>query len=314
MKSAFVLTLFVLSAHLAYADQGSFSNSGGSTEISSSVIITSNVATPAGTLTIDCPITSTGLCSGGTFSSVSSDGLTIVSASFTSGTYKETCWGGGRGRPVVCAYSFVGYLKGTLTLNGTAQAIVGLTNQGFGTSGAAATGTTVYSSAYTPFYFSNTGQILRSDDLNGTNLISITPPATDVGFYGAYGIGLDSAGRIYIADTYHARIVRTDDMNGTNWTSFGAYGSDVGQFSNPMGVSVDSAGEIYVMDTGNSRLVRMDDMNGTNWTIIGSVGSGVGQFTQYSAPVAFDLTGRLYIADAGRIVRMDDVNGTNWTT
>jgi len=60
----------------------------------------------------------------------------------------------------------------------------------------------------------------------------------------------------------------------------------------------------------------MDDMNGTNWTTMTGVGSGVGQFAQYSAPVAFDSSGRIYVADGGnqRIVRMDDLNGTNWTT
>jgi hypothetical protein len=47
-----------------------------------------------------------------------------------------------------------------------------------------------------------------------------------------------------------------------------------------------------------------------------AIGSGVGQFAQYGAPVAFDASGRIYVADAGnrRIVRMDDMNGTNWTT
>src|SRR5256885_8888290 len=34
------------------------------------------------------------------------------------------------------------------------------------------------------------------------------------------------------------------------------------------------------------------------------------------APVAFDASGRIYVADSGngRLVRMDDMNGTNWTT
>jgi len=85
-------------------------------------------------------------------------------------------------------------------------------------------GTTAYNSAYTPFYFSNSGQILRSDDLNGTNLISYGTQGSDVGqFYGANSIALDSAGRVYIADTYNSRVVRIDDMNGTNWTSFGTW-------------------------------------------------------------------------------------------
>src|SRR3979409_668646 len=103
------------------------------------------------------------------------------------------------------------------------------------------------------------GMILRSDDLNGSNLISYGTQGSDVGqFYGAYGIAVDSAGRIYVADTYNARIVRIDDMNGTNWSSFGTYGSDIGQFNNPSGISIDPAGRIYVMDTGNNQLVRMD--------------------------------------------------------
>jgi len=89
-------------------------------------------------------------------------------------------------------------------------------------------------------------------------------------------------------------------MNGTNWTSFGTWGSGTGQFTDLSGISIDSAGRIYVMDTGNSRLVRMDDMNGTNWTVMNGIGSGVGQFAQFVAPVAFDATGRIYVADGGK--------------
>jgi len=268
-------------------------------------------------LTLNCPSVAAGSCAGGSFSYQSNDGTTSISASFTSGRFAESCAGGGRGGHVTCAYSFTGYISGTLTVNAAAQAITGVTHQGFGTGGAAARGTTAYNSAYTPFYFSNSGQILRSDDLNGTNLISYGTQGSDVGqFYGANSIALDSAGRVYIADTYNSRVVRIDDMNGTNWTSFGTWGSDVGQFMNLSGISVDSAGRIYVMDTGNNRLVRIDDINGTNWTTISGIGSGVGQFAQYVAPVAFDASGRIYVADAGngRLVRMDDMNGTNWTT
>ena len=317
LSLVFLAIVILFLTPLAHADQGSFSNSGGSTLVSSGVIINSSVATPIGTLTINCPTTAPGRCAGGSFNYVSNDGTMTLSASFTSGTFMESCSGGGRFSRYTCAYSFTGYISGTWSVNGAAQAINGVAYQAFGTGGAAAGGTTAYNSAYTPFYFSNTGQILRSDDLQGTNLISYGTQGSDIGqFYGAYGVALDSAGRIYIADTYNARIVRIDDMNGTNWTTFGTYGSDVGQFNNPMGISIDSAGRIYVMDTGNSRLVRMDDMSGTNWTTMSGVGSGVGQFAQYSAPIAFDTVGRIYVADAGnqRIVRMDDMNGTNWTT
>jgi sugar lactone lactonase YvrE len=317
MNKTLVLALLTFLTPMAYADQGGFYNSGGSTQISSGVIIHSTVATPPGTLTINCPTTAPARCAGGSFNYVSNDGTMTLSASFTSATFTESCSGGGRGSRYSCAYSFTGHISGTLTVNGVAQAINGVTNQVFGTGGAAARGTSAYNSAYTPFYFSNSGQILRSDDLDGTNLISYGTQGSDVGqFYGAYGIALDSAGRIYVADTYNSRVVRIDDMNGTNWTSFGTSGSAVGQFMNPSGISIDSAGRIYVMDTGNNQLVRMDDMNGTNWTAMNGIGSGVGQFAQYVAPVAFDASGRIYVADAGnkQIVRMDDMNGTNWTT
>src|SRR6266481_1630403 len=322
MNKTFVLALLAFSTPLAYADQGGFSNSGGSTAVSSSVIVNSNVATPAGTLTIHCPTTTAGHCAGGSFNYISNDGTTTLSASFTSATYKESCSGGGRGGRVTCGYSFAGYISGTLTVNCAAQAIIGVTNQGFGTGGAAAKGTTAYNSAYTPFYFSNSGQILRSDDLNGTNLITYGTQGSDVGqFYGAYGIALDSAGRIYIADTYNSRVVRIDDMNGTNWTTMSGIGSGVGQFSQYVApVAFDASGRIYVADGGNKRLVRMDDMNGTNWVTLtqSPVINSYIYSLQSPIGVAVDAAGKIYIADAEyyqpAVIRVDDMMGANWTS
>jgi sugar lactone lactonase YvrE len=303
MKKTFSFACFAIFIPFAfaYADQAGFTNSGGSLSGGSSV------ANPPGTLTI----------AGGTLTFLSNDGMTAIDASFSNSSTVESCAGGGRGGHVTCAFTFRGTFSGTLAVNGATQAINGSTAQVYRTDGVVVRGTTGYNSAYTPFYFSNSGQILRSDDLNGSNLISYGTQGSDVGqFYGAYGIALDAAGRIYVADTYNARVVRIDDMNGTNWTSFGIYGSDIGQFNSPSGISIDTAGRIYVMDTGNSRLVRMDDMNGANWITFSGIGSGVGQFAQYVAPAAFDASGRIYVADTGntRIVRMDDMDGTNWAT
>src|SRR5712664_2207277 len=321
MNKTLVLALLTFLTPMAYADQGGFYNSGGSTQISSGVILHSTVATPPGTLTVNCPTTAPARCAGGSFNYVSNDGTMTLSASFTSATFAESCSGGGRGSVYSCAYSFTGHISGTLTVNGVAQAINGVTNQVFGTGGAAARGTSAYNSAYTPFYFSNSGQILRSDDLDGTNLISYGTQGSDVGqFYGAYGIALDSAGRIYVADTYNSRVVRIDDMNGTNWTTFGTSGSAVGQFMNPSGISVDSAGRIYVMDTGNNQLVRMDDMNGTNWTTLtqSPVINSYIYSLQSPIGVAVDAAGKIYIADAEyyrpAVVRVDDMTGANWTS
>lgn len=317
MNKPLVLALLVFLIPTANADQGSFNNAGGSTSVSPGVGITSSVADPAGPLNLSCS-PGTGSCSGGSFSFVSADGTISITGSFTSGTNTESCSGGGRGGHITCSYSFVGYISGTLTANGQTQAITGVTSQVFGTGGAGASGTTAYNSAYAPFYYSDSGQILRSDDLLGTNQIAFGTMGSDAGqFYGAYGIALDSAGRIYVADTYNCRVVRIDDMNGTNWTTYGdasSCGSGQGQFYDPSGIAVDAAGRIYVMDTGNSRLVRIDDMNGNNWISYGTAGSDVDQFASFTS-VAIDASGRIYVADTGnlRIVRFDDMSGTNWT-
>src|SRR5258708_19945454 len=158
-KTLVVLALLIFLTPMAYADQGGFYNSGGSTQISSGVIINSTVATPPGTLTINCPTTAPGHCAGGSFNYASNDGTTTLSASFTSATFAESCSGGGRGSRYSCAYSFTGHISGTLTVNGVAQAINGVTNQVFGTGGAAPRGTSAHNSAYTPFYFSNNPQL-----------------------------------------------------------------------------------------------------------------------------------------------------------
>ena len=301
MKKYFVSACIAALSWSAYADQGGLiSAAGGSLGAIS-------IANPPGTLSIAPP----------NLTFTSTDGSTLINAVFSASNTKESCSGGGKGGHVTCSYTFTGTFSGTLTANGSVQAINGTTTQYYGTSGALISGVTGYNSAYTPFYFTDgNARILRSDDLSGTNAIAYGTQGTGVGqFYGPSGIALDSAGRIYIADMYNDRIVRIDDLNGSNWTAYGTYGSGIGQFTLPQSISVDPTGHIWVLDSANG-LVRMDDMNGTNWTVVGTAGSGVGQFGAVAAGPAFDSLGRIYVADAGNrwIVRFDDMNFTNWTT
>jgi len=88
-----VAILAVILSSVAYADEGSFTNSGGSTSASASggvSIVNSTVASPAGAVSLVCPETSATLCSGGNFS-FSGSGTTIT-AKFTSGKFVESCY------------------------------------------------------------------------------------------------------------------------------------------------------------------------------------------------------------------------------
>src|SRR5271157_3938141 len=113
MIKTLVLACFVILIPVAYADQGGFTNSDGS------VSAGTTVANPPGTLTI----------SGGALTFLSNDGSTAIQATFSDSSTVESCAGGGRGGHVTCAFTFTGTFSGTLTVNGSTQAINGSTYQ-----------------------------------------------------------------------------------------------------------------------------------------------------------------------------------------
>jgi Cep192 domain 4/NHL repeat/Abnormal spindle-like microcephaly-assoc'd, ASPM-SPD-2-Hydin len=331
---AIAVALFVISAAAgAFASQLVVNSSGGTATLGSDFTLTgASVSSPAGTMSLDCPITSvasgtyaiTYYCSGGSFTYQSSDGTTSVAAPFGSASLVLTASGGGRGGNIHYYYSFSGKFSGTETLNGVVGAIKGETNAYVGPltsklgSATACCAYTGVNSAYTPVYITNYSfsQLVKADDLWGTNQQTLGGTGTGVKqFYGPHGLTVDSAGRIYVADTYNCRIDRMDDITGANWTTLGTCGSGANQFSTGglADLAVDSSGRIFVADPGNGRIDRFDDMTGTNWTTFGTPGSGTNQLSGAQG-VAIDSSGRIYIADAGnkRIVRIDDMSGTNW--
>ena len=151
-------------------------------------------------------------------------------------------------------------------------------------------------------------------------------------FNGPYGVAVDSAGNVYVADTYNDTIRKVTPV-GTNWvvtTLAGLAGSSgsadgtnsAARFNYPAGVAVDSAGNLYVADYNNDTIRKVTPV-GTNWVVTtlaglaGNSGSadGTNSAARFNYPegVAVDSAGNVYVADVyNDTIRKVTPVGTNW--
>lgn len=135
---------------------------------------------------------------------------------------------------------------------------------------------------------------------------------TAAGFQSPNGLGVDSAGNVYVGDVGNMAIRKM--TSGGVVTSYAGVRNSAGsadgtgsaaRFSSPVGAVTDSIGNIYVADAGNSTIRRITQAGVvTTWAgTAGMIGStdATGSAARFSAPrsLAIDSSDNLYVADYG---------------
>lgn len=189
-------------------------------------------------------------------------------------------------------------------------------------------------------------------DLNNYTVCKITPAgalSTIAGLAGAYGsadgtngnarfkdpegLVADSAGNIYVADTYNYSIRKITPV-GTDYvvttiagsaTNFGERDgtNNAAAFQIPNCITVDTAGNLYVGDYNYNSTIRKVQAQGTNWVVTtiaglaGSTGSTDGtnsdaRFASLNGIIP-DGNGGIFVSDSS-LIRSIKPSGTNWIT
>ncbi len=111
-----------------------------------------------------------------------------------------------------------------------------------------------------------------------------------------YGIGTDSAGNVYVADTSNHRVQKFT-ADGAFILSWGGEGMAPGELSLPSDIDIGPADSVYVSDAGNHRIQRFSP-DGSFITEWGGVYPSDGFFTVHGPiGIAVDSDGSVYATD-----------------
>ena len=153
---------------------------------------------------------------------------------------------------------------------------------------------------------------IAGDTVGGYNGDSIQSTAAEI--YYPYGVAVDSAGNVYIADWANCRIRKITIATGIITTiagtgSAGYNGDNIlavnAELNFPKAVTVDHLGNVFIADATNGRIRRVDAITGMITTVAGTGVSGyngdniLATTAKVNDPVglAVDINGNIYIAD-----------------
>ncbi len=150
-------------------------------------------------------------------------------------------------------------------------------------------------------------------------------PAPTAAVYRPFGVAVDVAGNVYIADTSNHRVRKISAATGLISTVAGTgmpgYNGDSiaatsAQLSSPIGVAVDVQGNLYIGDSNNGRLRKVTATTSEISTVVEGLGgarlvaTGMRGLSNGPSGVAIDAAGDVYFAAVGRIHKVAAAAGT----